>query len=208
MIRACGRLSGVRGGAGQAADYAIPRRWLTPSRSRACRCRGVGVVASLKPGRAGPVAWIWLRQIVARSVSRLSKLCTGRLPSVRFAAALARATGPSLTACAQSSAWMPPGRSRGCRSCLPSGIVFHTDHGTQPAPALLSRSNTSWLPTRSSSSGHPGSHQTLRQTRRRLLQPPPGPRPRNPPPDRKTGSPRPPGHPSGPPPDPQNTRLR
>src|SRR5713226_7895278 len=81
------------GGWGRAADYAIPRRWLTPSRSRAWRWRGVGVVTSWKPGRAGSAGWIWLRQMVARSASRLVKLCTGRPPSVCLAAALARARG-------------------------------------------------------------------------------------------------------------------
>src|SRR5260221_9517353 len=84
---------GVLGGVGVAADYAVPRRWLTPSRPRACRCRGVGVVTSWKAGRAGSAGWIWLRQMVARSVSRLSKLCTGWPAGVRLAAALASARG-------------------------------------------------------------------------------------------------------------------
>src|SRR6266566_5441568 len=82
---------GFLGGGGQVSDYAVPRRWLTPSRSRAWRCSGVGVVTSRKPGRAGSAGWIWLRQMVARSVSRLVKLCTGRSPGVRLTAALARA---------------------------------------------------------------------------------------------------------------------
>src|SRR5438046_597848 len=84
---------GFLGGAGRAADYAVPRRWLTPSRSRACRWSGVGVVTSRKAGRAGSAGWIWLRQMVARSASRVWKLCTGRSPGVRLAAALARARG-------------------------------------------------------------------------------------------------------------------
>src|SRR5450755_1676719 len=80
-------------GAGRASDYAIPRRWLTPSRSRAWRCRGVGVVTRRKAGRAGSAGWIWLRQMVARSVSRLVRLCRGRPLLVCLAAALARARG-------------------------------------------------------------------------------------------------------------------
>src|SRR6266498_2880169 len=84
---------GFLGGAGVASDYAIPRRWLTPSRSRAWRCGGVGVVTRWKGGRAGSAGWIWLRQMVARSASRLVKLCTGRPAGVRLAAALARARG-------------------------------------------------------------------------------------------------------------------
>src|SRR5258706_12332959 len=60
-----------------ASDYAMPRRWLTPSRSRAWRWMGVGVVTSWKPGRAGAAGWIWLRQMVARAASRVRKLCTG-----------------------------------------------------------------------------------------------------------------------------------
>src|SRR6185312_320902 len=84
---------GFLGDAGQASDYAVPRRWLMPSRSRAWRCSGVGVVTSRKPGRAGSAGWIWLRQMVARSASRLVKLCTGRSAGVRLAAALARARG-------------------------------------------------------------------------------------------------------------------
>ena len=77
----------------QGADYATPRRWLTPSNSKACRWRAVGVVTSRKPGRAGSAGWIWLRQMVPRSASRVAKLCTGRSSSVRLAAALARAFG-------------------------------------------------------------------------------------------------------------------
>src|SRR5258707_5163823 len=76
-----------------AADYAIPRWWLTPSRSKACPCIGVGVVARRKPGNAGSAGRIWLMLIVARSRSRVWKLCTGRLSGVRLAAALASAFG-------------------------------------------------------------------------------------------------------------------
>jgi hypothetical protein len=46
-----------------------------------------------KPGRVGSAGWNWLRQMVARSLSRVWKLCTGRLPSMRLVAALARARG-------------------------------------------------------------------------------------------------------------------
>src|SRR6266702_8971879 len=81
------------GGASRSADYVTPRRWLTPSRSRACRWSGVGVVTIWKPGRAGSAGWIWLRQMVARSRSRLVKLCTGRSLGVRLVAALASAFG-------------------------------------------------------------------------------------------------------------------
>ena len=49
---------------------------------------GVGVVTSRKPGRAGSAGAMVFRQMVARSVSRLAKLCTG--------------TGP------QRCAWRPP----------------------------------------------------------------------------------------------------
>src|SRR5260221_12094722 len=84
---------GFLGGGGVGADYMVPRRWLTLSRSRACRCGGVGVVTSWKAGRAGSAGWIWLRQMVARSVSRLVELCTGWPAGVRLAAALASARG-------------------------------------------------------------------------------------------------------------------
>src|SRR5258706_16194044 len=73
------------------ADYAMPRRWLTPSRSRAWRWVGVGVVTSRKPGRPGSAGWIWLRQMVARSARRGRKLCTGWPSWVRLVAALASA---------------------------------------------------------------------------------------------------------------------
>src|SRR5260370_41054505 len=73
------------------ADYAMPRRWLTPSRSRAWRWMGVGVVTSRKPGRAGSAGWMWLRQMVARSASRVAELCTGWPSWVRLVAALASA---------------------------------------------------------------------------------------------------------------------
>src|SRR5436309_14330987 len=104
---------------GWASDYAIPRRWLTPSRSRAWCCRGVGVVTSWKPGRAGSADWIWLRQMVARSASRLVKLCTGRPAGVRLAAALAaareeRAAGATgLGRAAAAAAWSSSVNSRG-----------------------------------------------------------------------------------------------
>ena len=74
-----------------AADYAMPRRWLTPSRSRACRWIGVGVVTIWKPGRSGSAGWMWFRQMVARSRSRVAKLCTGWPSWVRLVAALASA---------------------------------------------------------------------------------------------------------------------
>src|SRR5260370_13137963 len=76
-----------------AADYAMPRRWLTPSRSRAVRWIGVGVVTIWKPGMSGSAGWIWLRQMVARSRSRVAKLCTGWSPVVRLVAAFASAFG-------------------------------------------------------------------------------------------------------------------
>jgi hypothetical protein len=50
VIRVGGRLPGSLGCARRVTDYAIPRRWLTPSRSRARRWIGVGVVARRKPG--------------------------------------------------------------------------------------------------------------------------------------------------------------
>src|SRR5260370_13004579 len=76
-----------------AADYAMPRRWLTPSRSRAVRWIGVGVVTIWKPGMSGSAGWIWLGQMVARSRSRVAKLCTGWSPVVRLVAAFASAFG-------------------------------------------------------------------------------------------------------------------
>src|SRR5258708_36335302 len=76
-----------------AADYAMPRRWLTPSRSRAVRWIGVGVVTIWKPGMSGSAGWIWLRQMGARSRSRVAKLCTGWSPVVRLVAAFASAFG-------------------------------------------------------------------------------------------------------------------
>jgi hypothetical protein len=75
---------GFSGWRGLVTDYVVPWRWLTPSRSRACFWRGVGVVTSRKAGRAGSAGWIWLRQMVARSPSRVAKLCTGRSPAVRL----------------------------------------------------------------------------------------------------------------------------
>src|SRR5258707_5157394 len=74
-----------------AADYVMPRRWLTPSRSRAVRWIGVGVVTIWKPGRSGSAGWMWLRQMVARSASRVAELCTGWPSWVRLVAALASA---------------------------------------------------------------------------------------------------------------------
>ena len=53
----------------------------------------VGLVMSRKPGRSGSAGWIWLRQMVARSASRVQKLCTGRPLPACLAAALARARG-------------------------------------------------------------------------------------------------------------------
>src|SRR4029453_7541828 len=82
-----------RDGRGRAADYATRGRGLTPRSSKACRCGGVGVVTSRKPGSAGSAGAIVFRQIVARSASRVAKLCTGRSPGVCLVAALARARG-------------------------------------------------------------------------------------------------------------------
>src|SRR5215469_7626089 len=93
MIRGHVCLPGISGVAGWVADYAIPWRWLTLSRSKARRWSGVGVVMSWKPGRVGSAGWIWLRQMVARSPSRVPKLWMGRSSPVRLAAALASARG-------------------------------------------------------------------------------------------------------------------
>ena len=62
---------------GRVADCVIPWRWLTPSRSRACAA-GAGWGGD-EPGSwawQGSAGWIWLRQMVARSANRVSKLCT------------------------------------------------------------------------------------------------------------------------------------
>jgi hypothetical protein len=78
---------------GAGSDYAAPRRWLTPSNSKACRWRAVGVVTSRKPGSAGSAGAMVFRQMVPRSASRVAKLCTGWAAGVCFVAALARARG-------------------------------------------------------------------------------------------------------------------
>ena len=61
-------------------DY-MPRRWVTASSSKARCCSGVGVVILVNAGRSS-AGWIWLAQMVARSASRLVKLCTGVLSAV------------------------------------------------------------------------------------------------------------------------------
>jgi len=65
VIRAWAAYLGFRAVWGRVADYATPRRWLTPRSSRACLWRAVGVVTSRKPGTAGSAAAIVFRQIVA-----------------------------------------------------------------------------------------------------------------------------------------------
>ena len=82
-------------------------------------------VTSWKPGRAGSAGWIWLRQMVARSASRVWKLCTGRPLPVCLAAALARACGERAAgatglvraawAVGLSSSVNSSGASRSCR---------------------------------------------------------------------------------------------
>src|SRR5204863_9558712 len=83
VICALGRLAGLSCCGGRGADYATPRRWLTPSSSKACRGSGAGGVTSREPGSAGSAGARGLRQIVPSSDSRLPKLCTGRLPGAR-----------------------------------------------------------------------------------------------------------------------------
>jgi hypothetical protein len=53
---------------------------------------GAGVVIWVKGGRP-PAGWMWLAAMVARSASRVAKLCTGPPPGVALVAALARAAG-------------------------------------------------------------------------------------------------------------------
>src|SRR5260370_15437709 len=57
---------------------------------KARRCSGVGVVVIVNAGMSW-AGWMWLAQMVARSASRLVKLCTGVLSMVRLRAALASA---------------------------------------------------------------------------------------------------------------------
>src|SRR5215510_16602726 len=73
-------------------DYAYPRRCETPRNSKAWRWTGVGVVMTVKAGWP-PVGWMRLAAIVARSSSRVAKLCTGPPPAVALVAALACAAG-------------------------------------------------------------------------------------------------------------------
>src|SRR5258707_12832337 len=58
--------------------------------SKARCCSGVGVVVIVNAGMSW-AGWMWLAQMVARSASRLVKLCTGVLSIVRLRAALASA---------------------------------------------------------------------------------------------------------------------
>ena len=53
----------------------------------------VGEVTSRKAGRAGSAGWMVLKQMVARSRSRLAKLCTGTSSTVCLVAALPSAFG-------------------------------------------------------------------------------------------------------------------
>ena len=73
-------------------DYAYPRRQETPSSSKAWRWTGVGVVMTVKAGRP-PAGWIWLAAMVARSSSKVARLCTGAPPAVTLVASLASAEG-------------------------------------------------------------------------------------------------------------------
>src|SRR5258708_18721858 len=79
------------GGVGRGSDYAMPRRWLTPSRSRAWRCSGGGVVMRLKAGRAGSAGWILVRPILATPAHRGWGLFPRTPPSGRLATGLAPA---------------------------------------------------------------------------------------------------------------------
>src|SRR5437867_3221387 len=63
-----------------------------PRRSNARRWAGVGVVIRVKAGRPA-AGWMVLAQMVARSASRLRRLCTGWPSSVTLAAILASAAG-------------------------------------------------------------------------------------------------------------------
>src|SRR5215472_5071726 len=73
-------------------DYAYPRRCEMPRNSKAWRWTGVGVVMTVKAGRP-PAGWMRLAAIVARSSSRVAKLCAGPSPVVALVAALASADG-------------------------------------------------------------------------------------------------------------------
>src|SRR5436190_21420182 len=100
-----------------------PRRWDTPRSSRAWRWRGVGVVIRVKAGRAA-VGWMWLAAMVARSASRVAKLCAGAPSAVTLVVILARAaaerragaTGLSRAglAAAGSASLDSMGAGRGC----------------------------------------------------------------------------------------------
>ena len=71
-------------------DYTCPRRWETPSNSKACRWTGVGVVMTVKGGRP-PTGWMRLAVMVARSSSMVAKLCAGPPPAAALVAVLASA---------------------------------------------------------------------------------------------------------------------
>jgi len=68
-----------------------PRRCERPRSSKALLCSGVGVVMMVNAA-VWSVGWIWLAQMVARSASRLVKLCTGVFSVVCLRAALASAS--------------------------------------------------------------------------------------------------------------------
>src|SRR4029077_3472019 len=80
---------------GGCTDYARPWRWEMSSNSKAVRCSGVGLVMMVKAGMSS-AGWMWLAQMVARSASRLVKLCTGVFSVVRLRAALASASSERL----------------------------------------------------------------------------------------------------------------
>src|SRR5215813_4665841 len=73
-------------------DYVYPRRQEMPSSSRAWRWTGVGVVMMVKAGRPA-AGWMVLAAMVARSWSRVARLCTGWPSAVCLVVSLASAEG-------------------------------------------------------------------------------------------------------------------
>src|SRR5258705_9094970 len=90
---------------------------------KARRCSGVGLVIMVKAG-VSSAGWIWLAQTVARSASRLVKLCTAVPSVVRLRAALASASSERWAAAtglarlaAAAGVWLLAKKSGG-RACF------------------------------------------------------------------------------------------
>src|SRR2546429_2749879 len=93
-------------------DYAYPRWLETPSSSRARRWMGVGVVMMVKAGRPW-AGWMRLAAMVARSASRVARLCTGSPSAVTLVVSFASAAGERPAGAARLGGGAPAGGGGG-----------------------------------------------------------------------------------------------